>query len=68
MDTLAKAVVIAIQYIASRDAGANEDDDVRKIEGIAAILKDASVDEKMALVEAPRILGFPEFPEHLGII
>src|SRR5258708_3836437 len=48
MDTIAKSLVLAVQYIADRNYGQCEDDDVRQLESLAAMLSGATESERRA--------------------
>jgi hypothetical protein len=67
MHTLARAVILATQYLAKRDDGCSEDDDMRKLEEIAQVLSQATPSEKGALIDVTRELGLPEWPHQIGI-
>lgn len=69
MDSLSRALVIAIQYLGSdrNDAEFTEDDDLKIVEEVASIIQSASVDEKAALVKAAKALGLTGWAEQIGI-
>jgi len=67
VECIAKALVIAVQYIADRDANHDEDSDVEQLESIAAILSEASISERRTLREASRELGLQDWPEQIGL-
>lgn len=67
MNSLAQALAIATTYIASRPARDDdeEDNDVAVLEGIAALLQSASVDEVSALDLAASRLSKEQQDENL---
>ena len=69
MESIAKALVIAVQHLADRDAGHDVDRDVERFEHIAAILSGATAPERRALEAASRDLGLPDWsePEQFGL-
>lgn len=67
MDAIAKALVLSVQYIADKEDESTEDDDVRLLEEVAHVLSQATATEKESLIRAAAGLGFPEWPEQIGI-
>lgn len=69
MDNLSKALAIAIQYlsITRNDDDFTEDDDIKVVEEISAVLQELSKEEKESLLKAIKQLDVPELAENLGI-
>ena len=67
MDLIAKAVVLAVQYIADKRDESTEDNDLALLEQVAHVLSQATATEKEALIRAAGELGLPEWPEQVGI-
>ena len=68
MNTIAKALVTAVQYIAERDDEDSEDDDIDLLEEVAVMLQDVSEDERKALIAASIELGLPDWPMQAGLV
>ncbi len=68
MGTTAKALVMAVQYIADRDEDATEVDDVEMLEQIAILLKRIGKREREALISAAEELNLPEWPSQIGLV
>jgi hypothetical protein len=68
METTAKALVMAVQYIADRDEDATEDDDVEMLEQIAFLLKRIGKREREALISASEELNLPEWPSQIDLL
>jgi hypothetical protein len=66
MDTIAKVLVLAVQYIADRNAGQSEDDDIRQLESLSASLSAASTEERQALRAAACELGLLNWSVQIG--
>ena len=66
MESIAKALVLAVQYIADRDDDATEDDDVEMLEKIAFELKRIGKQEREALISAAEELHLPKWPSQIG--
>ncbi len=69
MQNISKALVIAIQYLGSQrnDEEFNEDDDIKIVEEVSLILREATFEEKNELISAANALGLNEWPELYGI-
>jgi hypothetical protein len=67
MSVIAKALVMAVQYVADRNEDNTEDDDVELLERIAAMLQESSKAERKSLLEAARELKLPDWPKQIGI-
>ena len=69
MQNISKALVIAIQYLGSQrnDEEFNEDDDIKIVEEVSLILREATFEEKNELINAANALGLNEWPELYGI-
>jgi hypothetical protein len=67
MEVIAKALILAVQYIADRSEKQTQDDDVRALEDAASIIEKATPQEKAILVRVAREIGLPNWPEHIGI-
>ena len=67
MDLIAKAVVLAVQYIADKRDESTEDNDLALLEQVAHVLSQATATEKESLIRAAGELGLPEWPEQVGI-
>ena len=68
METIAKALVMAVQYIADRDENATDDDDVEMLEAIASVLQLVKDQERKALISAADKLHLPEWPTQIGLL
>jgi hypothetical protein len=67
MEAIAKALIIAVQYIADRGEENTLDDDVRALEDAASIVGKATLEEKEMLRRVACDLGLPNWPEEIGI-
>ena len=67
MESIAKALILAVQYIDNRNEETSLDDDARTLEEAASILRDATPYEKETLIKCAHELGLPEWPEQIGI-
>ena len=67
MKHLGQALALATAYLESRNENYTEDDDVRTLETIATILREATSEEHGAITEAFKELGKPELVEGLGL-
>jgi hypothetical protein len=65
MATIAKALVMAIQFIAEREG--DEDDDVHVLEQLASLLQQASIKEQKLLIKVANESGYADLAEHLGL-
>lgn len=65
MDVMAKALVLAVQHIADRDG--DEDQDMAMLERLAALLQNATPEERKSLVDTANLLGLQEWAEQLGL-
>jgi hypothetical protein len=68
VEVVAKALVLAIQYVADRDADAGADQDIEMLERLAAILQDVTPEERRSLIEAADELGLSGWPEQIGLL
>lgn len=68
MDTLATALVMAVQYIADRDESMTEDDDVDMLESIGRVLQSVGDRERDSLISAAHRLKLPEWPTQIGLM
>lgn len=66
MQTLAKALALAVAYIEARTDAHTADDDIQALEEIAAELHGAGGMEKQSLRDAMAALGKSELAEELG--
>ena len=67
MEAIAKALILAVQYIADRGEENTLDDDVRALEDAASIVGNATSQEKEILIRVACELGLPNWPEEIGI-
>ncbi|MBI5759671.1 MAG: hypothetical protein HZA46_14225 [Planctomycetales bacterium] len=67
MQTIARTLILAVQYIADRVNDSTEEDDVKQLEQAAHSLAGATQAEKELLVNVAMDLGFPEWPKQIGI-
>ncbi|NRQ43833.1 hypothetical protein HRH59_14895 [Rheinheimera sp. YQF-2] len=69
MESISKALVLAIQYLGSErnDEDFTEDDDLKVVEDMAAIIQGASENEKLTLIRVARELGLNEWASNIGI-
>ena len=67
MKAIAKALVLASQYIQVRGPDYDDHDDLNQLEEIAFLLRDATPAEIKTLVDAAQELGFPNWPIEIGI-
>lgn len=67
MDTLAKSLVLAVQYIADRDEEDSFDDDIQQLELVASLLKGMTDAERQALERAAHSLGLLQWPIEMGL-
>ncbi len=68
MNTIAKALVLAVQNIADRDNEDSEDDDIDLLDEVAATLKDVTDAERAALIAAANELELPDWPMQIGLV
>lgn len=66
IDSLARARILAITYIEGQEEG-DPDADIAAQESIAAEFQHASAQEQASLVRAAHALGFPDWPEEMGL-
>lgn len=66
IDTLARALILATTYIDGLDS-VDPDADIAALESVAAELRHASAEEQASLVRAAHMLGFPDWPEEIGL-
>ncbi len=69
MESISKALVIAIQYLGSErnDDEYTEEDDLKIVEAAASLIQEASESEKSALIKAAQELGLTEWASNIGI-
>ena len=69
MDSISKALVIAIHYLGTErnDEEYTEDDDLKIVEQAASIIQGASTQEKQSLIEAAKELGLRNWINDTGI-
>ncbi|SEI14212.1 hypothetical protein SAMN05660691_04180 [Rheinheimera pacifica] len=69
MESISKALVLAIQYLGSErnDEDFTEDDDLKVVEDMAAIIQGASENERLTLIRVARELGLNEWASNIGI-
>ena len=69
MENIARALIIAIQYLGvdRNDADYTEEDDLKVVEQTASILQGASEEEKKLLISVAKQLGLNEWAGHIGI-
>lgn len=68
MNTIAKALVIAVQYIADRDDEDSEDDDIDLLDEVAEMIQGVSDAERAALIAAANELELPDWPMQIGLV
>jgi hypothetical protein len=68
MRVIAKALLLTTQYIERRDDRFTADDDVRFLEDVAAMLQNASTEERQAMINVAQELGMSTWPEQMGIL
>jgi hypothetical protein len=68
MNTIAKALVIAVQYIADRDDEDSEDDDIDLLDEVAALIQEVTEPERAALIAAANELELPDWPMQIGLV
>lgn len=68
MDVVAKALILAVHYIADGKKEGTSDDDVAMLERISALLKDATNTERNSLLIAAEELNFPEWSSQIGLV
>jgi hypothetical protein len=68
MRVIAKALLLTTQYIERRDDRFTADDDVRLLEDVAAMLQNASTEERQAMINVAQELGVSTWPEQMGIV
>ena len=68
-DSIAKALILAIQYISTRPTERDTlDDNCKMLEGAAYYIRHATPAEKEMLIRVASELGLPEWPKQIGII
>ena len=67
MTVIARALVLAVQYIADRNQDVTEDDDVMMLEHIAALLGNATASEQTLLIEAAQECNLPAWSAQIGL-
>lgn len=67
MDTIARALILAVQYINDRGEDHTEDDDVKALEEAASIVQEATLQEKQTLIKVAGELGLHKWAEQIGI-
>jgi hypothetical protein len=67
MEAIAKALVLAVQYINDRSEEHTPDDDAKALEEAASIVQEATAQEKATLIKVARELGLPKWAEQVGI-
>ena len=69
MENIAKALVLAIQYLGveRNDEEYTEEDDLKIIEKAASIVQEASEEEKAVLVKVSKELGLGDWANQIGI-
>jgi len=68
MKNISEVAIMAIQYLSERtDSEYTEEDDLKIIENAAAILLNATAEEKDMLKTMSRDLGFPDWADHIGL-
>lgn len=68
MERLAEALIRAVQYIADRTDDCTTDDDVKQLEDTAYLVSQCTEEEKGLLIKVANEIGFPEWPQHIGIV
>ena len=67
MESIAKALILAVQYINDRSEDHTEDDDAKALEEAASIVQEASAQERQILIKVARELGLHKWAEQIGI-
>ena len=67
MESIAKALVLAVQYINDRTDLDTKDDDVKALEEAASIVQSATPEEKALLIKVAQELGKADWPEQIGL-
>jgi len=69
MENIAKALVLAIQYLGTErnDNEFTEDDDLKIVEEVALIIQEATEQEKKTLIKASKEFGLDAWADQIGI-
>ncbi|MDQ8192731.1 hypothetical protein, partial [Roseibacillus persicicus] len=69
MDSISKALVLAVQYIGSdrSDDTHSEDDDLSLAEELASLIQESSEEEQKALMKVADEMGLKEWSAEFGI-
>jgi hypothetical protein len=67
MEAIAKALVAATQFVATRTPEMSEDDDVQALEDVAFILRSVSPAERLSLISAAEHMGFFTWADEMGV-
>lgn len=68
MQTLAEALVAAMSYLKMpSDGGARDDDDIRALEAIGALILNGSDEEQAQLINAANQAGWTTFRDDVGL-
>jgi hypothetical protein len=69
VEKISKALVLAIQYLASdrNDEEYTEEDDLKIVEEAAYLLRDATESEKAMLIKVSKDLGLVDWARHIGL-
>ena len=67
MESIAKALILAVQYINDRGEDHTPDDDAKALEEAASVVQEATPQEKETLIKVARELGLEKWPEQIGI-
>ncbi|NVD73743.1 hypothetical protein HUX88_24870 [Duganella sp. BJB1802] len=68
METLARVLILATKYVGDLACDDAFDDDIAVLESISDELKKCTMDEKSCLVRVSKELGFPSWPDEMGIV
>jgi hypothetical protein len=67
MKSIAKALVLVTQFVATRASNNTEDDDVQALEEVAFILRTATLMERRALIATATELGLSSWADEMGV-
>jgi hypothetical protein len=67
MEAIAKALVIATQFVATRTPEMTDDDDAQALEDVAFILRSASPAERLSLISAAEQMGLSTWAGEMGV-
>jgi hypothetical protein len=67
VEAIARALILAVQYINDRSEEHTPDDDVKALEEAASIVQEATPEERETLIKVARELGLQKWPEQIGM-